>query len=245
MATSAIVRLKSAVKESLIRNGGERLVVLFWKLRGKDVSYLASGTRAERFKQIYRDGVWIIHDSDAPLSGLGSSLSATEALRSSLPVLLSDLDVRTLVDVGCGDFTWMSHTSLALDRYTGIDIVPEVIEANKISHASANRSFIVMDVCETIPPMADAILCREVLFHLSFKDADRALRNIRQSGAVFLLASSDPKIARNTDIPSGDFRDINLSIAPYSLGQPIQSIPETGGPNRNRLLAVWRLAEII
>ena len=53
---------------------------------------------------------------------VGSTLTATTELRNALPALLNDLNGKTFIDIGCGDFTWMQH--LAIDQdYIGIDVV--------------------------------------------------------------------------------------------------------------------------
>ena len=61
------------------------------------------------------------------LSGPGSCLFHTAEIRRRLPMLLQNLGVRVLIDAPCGDFHWMSHTELRLDRYIGVDLIPALI----------------------------------------------------------------------------------------------------------------------
>jgi hypothetical protein len=57
---------------------------------------------------------------------------------------LKSLETKVLIDVGCGDFTWMKE--LALDcKYIGIDIVSDVIECNRRSYGAEDRMFRVLD----------------------------------------------------------------------------------------------------
>src|SRR5471032_237308 len=104
-----------------------------------NLTHLDEPNRKNRFEAIYADGIWQNGRADVPGSGPGSSLNATTNLRARLPSLLDELGAETLLDIGCGDFTWMKEIGLN-QRYIGIDIVSSVIEANQ-SFAGANRSF--------------------------------------------------------------------------------------------------------
>lgn len=76
----------------------------------------------ELFSQIHVHNLWGDQES---ISGPGSSLAETVALREELPRLLRRLGVRSMLDAPCGDCYWLGHIDLDLDRYLGIDIVPE------------------------------------------------------------------------------------------------------------------------
>jgi hypothetical protein len=158
----------------------------------------------------------------------------------ALPALLVRLGCETLLDVGCGDWNWMREVRLPCD-YVGIDIVPEVIEANR-RYERVGVAFEVGDAVEGPLPKADVVLCREVLFHLSFHDGMAALANIRAAGP-WLLATSDAGIWFNSDIATGDFRRINLERAPYRLPQP-RAVIRDEGVSRGRVLALWAAADL-
>src|SRR5579863_8616888 len=75
-------------------------------------------------KKAWGDGVTV------PLSGPGSSVSVTAPYRQLLLKFFAAVGVRSVVDLGCGD--WECNRAIdwcALGiRYTGIDIVKPVIE---------------------------------------------------------------------------------------------------------------------
>lgn len=235
--------LKTRVMHALMQLGLEPAVRYYWSLKGAPTAHL-KGSRRERFQKIYELGHWAASQSDVEsLSGDGSTLAATAQLRTNLPALLAKLGATDLLDVGCGDFNWMREVDLPCP-YIGVDIVPEVVTANVEKYGSSRRRFLNLDaVTEPLPP-AQVVICREVLFHLSLKDAASLLRNVRASGARYLLATTDPNVMLNTDIPSGAWRDINLERAPYGLGQAIDAVPDGGGYNPNRVLAVWDLGAV-
>ena len=74
----------------------------------------------KRFELIYKSGYWkgFIGES---LSGAGSSFDATENIRRELPILLSEFNIRSMLDLPCGDFYWMSQIDLQDIKYIGGD----------------------------------------------------------------------------------------------------------------------------
>ena len=56
-------------------------------------------------------------------------------------------------------------------NYIGLDIVKEVIEENRQQYADEGIKFDHHNAVEDkLPETSDIVLCREVLFHLSFED---------------------------------------------------------------------------
>jgi SAM-dependent methyltransferase len=211
--------------------------------RRRNTLYLQKSTLEERFTEIYRIGIWTRGNAETPLSGTGSSLEATIDLRSHLPALLSELGGRSLLDVGCGDFTWMNEVNLGELDYTGVDIVPAVVENNNARFARPKLRFLVVNAIKEPLPSADIVLCREVLFHLSFEDAFAVLRGITETGAKYAIITTDSRTTLNSNITSGDFRLLNLHRWPFNLPPPICLIDEgTSFPGRG--LGCWRTADI-
>lgn len=206
------------------------------------LDHLKGPTRAERFSKIYESGVWSKGLKDVPLSGEGSSLAATATLRSELPKILNEMNARKLVDVGCGDFTWMSQVPLPCE-YVGLDIVPSVVVQNQNKFTTDRRRFAVHDIVANAAPPADVVLCREVLFHLSFDDGLAALRSIIASGCTYVLLTSDRGTKFNSDIESGDFRLLNLGLSPFSFPSPIKAIDD-GVIAKGRFLGLWRRTDL-
>lgn len=215
---SAIARLRSAV------NGLPFLHPLLEGYRTLRRGYRDRRPAVAPFADIYRGNLWGASES---ASGLGSTMVETEAIRGYLPDLLRRLGVRTLLDIPCGDFHWMRTVDLELDRYIGADIVPELVASLQERYGSDRREFRVLDATSDPLPMADAILSRHCLIHLSNRRATAALDNFRRSGARWLLTTSFTDCERNVDIETGSFRPINLQLAPFNLPRPVESLPDT------------------
>lgn len=203
---------------------------------GKDVRRRLGVGRAEAFRHIYRAGIWNRAQSTVPVSGPGSSLDATAIVRRSLPGLLETVGCQTLLDVGCGDQSWISALRLK-QKYIGIDIVPELIEENR--RLFPEREYHCLDAVTDDLPEADTVLCREVLFHLGLADGHSLIRNLARKQRRYLIATTDEVTLFNADIQSGDFRFLNLTRRPFRFPKPDYAIADDRLVS-GRLLSVWR-----
>jgi hypothetical protein len=112
--------------------------------------------------------------------GKGSRIAETEAIRHYLPIIVENYEIRSIADLGCGDRNWMQKTSFPPGvKYVGYDIYPRDQETIKFD--------VVKDL---LPDPVDLILCIYVLNHLSFSEAQTALKNCVASGSKYLLMSN-------------------------------------------------------
>jgi SAM-dependent methyltransferase len=194
------------------------------------------------FAEHYRRNSWGNRES---VSGDGSTLAETAAVRDALPDICRDYDVRTILDAPCGDFNWLRSVDLPV-AYIGADIVAEIVAANQDRFATDRRSFVRLDLTTDPLPAADLVLCRDCLFHFSFAHIHQALANIRRSGARLLLTTTNPSLGANRDIVTGEWRPLNLQAPPFSLRPPLLLINERcpSPYAADKHLALWRVADI-
>jgi SAM-dependent methyltransferase len=239
-------RLKARLKAALPRAARPRAAAGYLQL--KELARRLGG-RGDHLSGIFG----AIHDGNMwgqaeTVSGLGSTLEETRAVRAQLPPLLRQLGVRSLLDVPCGDCNWLVPAELGLERYTGIDIVPALVERNRRRVTGRGVQFAVADFTADGLPGADLILCRDALIHLSFFYIRRALTNFRASGATWLLTTHYPGLAANQDILSGQWRPLDLELPPFRLPPPRQAILEKeydeDGRHLRRTLSLWRLEDV-
>lgn len=89
------------------------------------------------FSRIYANQVWNNGDASVPLSGPGSALKNTTHIIEALDEFVRTRRIQSVVDLGCGDLTWMQNTAFFSQnrvRYTGIDIVRSVIQDHQKNH---------------------------------------------------------------------------------------------------------------
>lgn len=197
----------------------------------------------ERFERIARTNLW---GAESSRSGLGSQLDSTAGLRAALPAFLERHGVASLLDVPCGDFSWLSTLDLRIP-YIGADIVEALALENekRFGGPQSNRRFVHLDLTRDPLPRADAVLCRDCLVHLSFEHIFRAIDNIRGSGARYLLTTTFLEHEQNEDIEDGDWRMLNLRRPPFDFASPvdvlIEGCVEGDGAYADKALGLWAL----
>jgi hypothetical protein len=203
---------------------------------------------SQAFAEIFRDRKW--GGDIQSFSGTGANLEQTRVVRDELPKLCAELGVVRLLDIPCGDFSWMQHTDLTGISYIGADIVKEIVDRNaeQFGNGTIGRQFLHLNLCEDPLPDADLILCRDCLVHLSNNDVFKALRNIHRSHARYLLTTTFANRDQNVDIPTGEWRTLDLSLEPFLFPSPTKIINErctlSGNDYADKSLALWRIQDL-
>lgn len=175
------------------------------------------------FVNIFETNKWASKES---VSGTGSEIKVTGLIRESLPGLLENYEIKSMLDLPCGDFNWMKEVNLDGIEYTGADIVPKLIEDNKVKYPNFN--FEVMDVITSELPKVDLIMVRDCLVHLTNDNVKKALNNIKKSGSKYLLTTSFIDKDNVSDIQNGQWRPINLTRKPFSITESLAVLPDGG-----------------
>lgn len=199
----------------------------------------------ELFTQYYKNNSWNGKES---LSGPGSDYEQTKFLIPELQKLISDLKIKTILDVPCGDFNWMKKVNLNKIIYHGGDIVEEVIRSNTKRYGSNNIKFSVIDIVNDELPKSDIIIVRDCLVHLNTKDVFKALQNIKNSNSKYLLTTNFTwkHMTNNSEIKTGGWRRINLEEDPYNFNFPEQIIIEGNiqSNDRDKTMSLWLIKNI-
>jgi SAM-dependent methyltransferase len=195
------------------------------------------------FDDIYRTNAWAGRESR---SGPGSGVAATEAIARALSALVVELDVRRVLNAGCGDDFWTPD----LPGYLGVDVSTEAIAFAKKRHPE--RRYMAANVAWFLYRMQhggfDLVICRDVIQHLPFADAIGLLDAIRlDSGCRWLLASTFVG-GENVDVAPGEAYSPDMTAEPFSLGEPDRLIFDGWGyddaqaiRDPRKHLGLWRL----
>ena len=141
-----------------------RPVLRWYRSRQREkmqIEFAALSAR-EAFSRIYRENLWGGKSGDL-CSGSGSSDDHANDYANVVRDFLVECGARSIVDLGCGDFTVGKRLLIEGVRYTGVDIVPAVIERNTDNYASPLVSFSCLDIIEDELPAAEVCLIRQVL----------------------------------------------------------------------------------
>jgi SAM-dependent methyltransferase len=168
----------------------------------------------DAFRRIYETDHW------NGGSGEGSAVEATEAYRRVLETVVASSDVRTIVDAGCGDWQFSRLVDWAGKRYVGVDIVPEVVAANRAAFARDTVDFVAADIRTEQLPAADLLVCKDVLQHWDVQSVEQFLaRNLtRYQYALITNDLASVHIAPemlNVEIPIGHWRTLDLERPPF------------------------------
>jgi hypothetical protein len=199
--------------------------------------HLDGRTAEDIFSEIYATNAW---QSEESKSGCGSTMEATAELRSVLPGLLTELEVKVLVDAPCGDFHWMQHVDLPVRQYIGGEIVADLVDQLNAQYADERRTFMLLDLTKDELPDADALFCRDLLLHLSFADIEQVKANFLRSSCEYLIASTYPNVKTQFDIVTGQARPVNVLRPPLNWPTPIKMINDRAGEHLDRRMGVWR-----
>ena len=195
------------------------------------------------FTDKFKNNLW---GSKESRSGQGSELAQTKILREQLPNLLTELKIKSMLDIPCGDFNWLKEVDLSFLSYVGADIVEELIHYNNENYNSENRKFLKLDIINDNLPKVDLILCRDLFIHFSYKDIFKSLDNIKKSGCKYLLTTSYPLTKKNLDILTGQWHYLNLLIPPFSFPKPMMIIDEKSSEKgiQNKNLLLWNISDL-
>ena len=94
----------------------------------------------ELFTQIYEG--YKFGGTNESRSGLGSTLEETSGLRDKIKLLIREKNIKSVVDIPCGDFNWMKEIVFSFENYIGGDIVPQCIIENNERYSNSRIKFI-------------------------------------------------------------------------------------------------------
>ena len=191
--------------------------------------------RKKIFKNIFLSGYWLDYNLDEKQSrsGKGSNFNQSLLLKNALKIFFKEKKIKKILDIGCGDFNWMSTLLSEVDyeSYLGVDLVDTLINDNIKKYGSKKIKFITKDIINDNMDFLesyDFILIRHVFIHLKNSNIKKAINQIKNIDFRYLGVTSDPKILNNFDLKTdGRFRDINLLISPFFLDNSYQVIKES------------------
>lgn len=143
----------------------------------------------ETFQDVYTN--WRFGGWPESKSGPGSTMEETDIIRQHIKQLAKDKEIKSVVDVPCGDFNWMKDIVYSFESYTGCDIVPEMIQDNQ-KYANSIIKFQELDLTQDgiEIPEGDLLIVRDVLGHLTLEGGKKAIQNILKSKCKYLLTTT-------------------------------------------------------
>jgi len=194
------------------------------------------GTR-EVFSAIYANNTWG-GEADTFCSGSGSQIEASRPYSEMVKKFVAEHEIKSVLDIGCGDFSVGQIIQVPGVKYTGVDIVPELIARNAELFGSGSIWFKCLNVIEDELPEADLVLVRQVLQHLSNDQIARVLEKLKHYRYVMVTEhypASGINVVPNLDKPHGgdtripDNSAVYLDKPPFSV-QGMKTVLKVAAP---------------
>ena len=201
----------------------------------------------EKFSIIYNSGYWKGFNKGS-LSGTGSSSESTNNIRKYLQKFINANQIKSLLDIPCGDFYWLSKLNLSNIQYIGADIVDEIILDNQNNHTNKNLTFINLDIINGELPMVDLIFVRDCFVHLKNEQIIKALKNIINSNSKFLATTTFVNTKNYLYSSNADrWRPINMCQEPFNLPKPLELLNDTpllASNDQDKYIGVWKISNL-
>ena len=191
------------------------------------------------FNRIYAEGTWGKDVAGRGTSGSGSTLEITREYRAYLEHFMRTHRVRSVVDAGCGDWSFSSTIDWGDASYLGVDIASDVIAAVRNKHETGKIRFQVGDITEELPA-ADLLISKDVLQHVSNRLVHRFIRNNLRKGKYKWVILTNDRGSHNPDVVNGGFRAIDLATAPFEV-KGLVDLPITFGDQTGKITSLLDL----
>lgn len=192
-----IIFIKSAIEKILPNYLIRKIKNFRISLKFKDIK-----TNTDLFNKIYKEQLWGKSKSGF-CSGLGSDEINSKIYIDFINDFLNTNNIKTIVDIGCGDFQVAKRFDLTNRNYIGCDIVKDLIKYNIQNYSKGNKiSFLHLDIVHSEPPLGDLILIRQVLQHLSNKDIKIILNKIKNYKHILIT----------DELPNNNSHEINSEV---------------------------------
>lgn len=175
----------------------------------RDANELKDSTSAKStFTRIYATSEWGYR------SGPGSNPEAANWYIEEVNSVINQINPRTILDIGCGDFRVASRFVLGEEtRYLGIDVTPAVINSN-LKFQTKSIKFECIDIEEfDWKETWDLILVKDVLQHLPNANIKNIIDRIMSHCENALFCNDFD--AANHDVSIGGYRGIDLQSEPF------------------------------
>jgi len=177
------------------------------------------------FAKIYGDDLW------GNGSGGGSHPRVTKEYIAYLQELFRTCAIKSVVDLGCGDWQFSKRIDWTDIKYTGLDIVESVIKEDNRRYSRPNVSFRCVNVLESgfaDIPDADLFITKDVLQHLSNANVCRILQGALSGKFKYLAITNDFFDGDVVDIPNGDTRPLDIRRPPLNVTSAVPVLSFSG-----------------
>jgi SAM-dependent methyltransferase len=164
------------------------------------------------FEEIYAENKWLYG------SGEGSQPKHTKRYAAFLQDFLRKNNIKSVVDMGCGDWQFSQFIDWTGIDYQGFDVVKSVIEANQKKFSAPGIRFQLALGDGSDLPSTDLLIAKDVLQHWSNDAVKAFLPNFKKYAYCLITNCVNPNGKTiNENIEHGGFRYLDLRLAPFGI----------------------------
>lgn len=128
-------------------------------------------------------------------------------------------DIKTVVDIGCGDGQTAKHFDISGKTYIGCDVSSFALDKIKKVHFSGNIRFQLLDATYGTLPDGDVAVVKDVLQHLSNESVSGILEKLDKYRYVIMQNDVYKNQLENKNIENGGWRPLDITTAPFFAGK--------------------------
>ncbi|MBA2726794.1 MAG: class I SAM-dependent methyltransferase [Parachlamydiaceae bacterium] len=194
----------------------------------------------EIFTTIYDTGYWGVNAEGIGYSGTGSTVDQARPYMKFVQDFMAKNAIKSVVDVGCGDWTFARHMNWNGIDYIGYDVVQSVIERDKERFATDNINFIFANAIETDLPSADLLICKDVLQHCNNDDIASFLLQCPKFKHCLITNDVNPDTLSSQNFPTergGCTHAVDLTQPPFNV-EGVKVLTYQAGYNIKQVLHI-------
>jgi len=156
------------------------------------------------FTEIYDKNKW------GNGSGTGSNMSRNnKKYIELLENIMDKYDIKTICDVGCGDWQFSQHVDFGNRKYLGVDCVKSVIDENLKNFEKKNINFQHKSIGDNYTPKGyDLVIIKDVIQHWTDEDIIKYFSKIIDDNK-YVFSTNGFKFMRDPKKNNLKKRDIN------------------------------------
>jgi mannosyltransferase OCH1-like enzyme len=180
------------------------------------------------FTNIYEKKIWGNNNNGNynGSSGPGSDVDFNK--ETYIPFLQSFIinhNIKTVTDLGCGDFRCGPFIYDTLDvSYTGYDAYKKIVEYNASQYSLPKYNFIHLDFCNHVEKInnSDLYILKDVIQHWRLEDINRFLDYIIENKKCkyILITNCCYQTEDNQNVENGGFRHLSCDFFPLKKYNP-------------------------
>jgi hypothetical protein len=170
------------------------------------------------FADIYDKDLWGLATGEwaAPRPGEETEADRMARLVGLIQQLIALNDIKSVVEFGCGFWSYAKQIDFTGVNYDGFDVVEGIVSHNNATYGRENIHFHRVADGVRLPP-ADLLISKDVLQHLPTAHVQYYFDLFKRNFKYMLIGNDvEPSDNLNGDAPPGGYRALRFELPPFN-----------------------------